>query len=32
MGLDGDDLSQNPNLQSALKQGLGGVIFFTQNY
>lgn len=31
MGLDGDDLERNPNLNSALKAGLGGVIFFTQN-
>lgn len=31
MGLDGDDLEGNPNLNLALKAGLGGVIFFTQN-
>lgn len=31
MGLDGDDLERNLNLNLALKAGLGGVIFFTQN-
>ena len=31
MGLDGDNLAQNPNLETALQEGLGGVIFFTQN-
>lgn len=31
MGLDGDNLTKNPNLKSALQKGLGGVIFFTQN-
>lgn len=31
LGLDGTDLNTNPNLVSALKDGLGGVIFFTQN-
>lgn len=31
MGLDGENLQENPNLMRALKEGLGGVIFFTQN-
>lgn len=31
LGLEGDDLSQNLNLKTALNKGLGGVIFFTQN-
>ena len=31
LGLEGDNLARNPNLKSALKEGLGGVIFFTQN-
>lgn len=31
LGLDGDNLKENPNLINALKNGLGGVIFFTQN-
>lgn len=31
LGLDGTELGSNPNLINALKNGLGGVIFFTQN-
>lgn len=31
LGLDGENLSDNPNLINALHEGLGGVIFFTQN-
>lgn len=31
MGMDGETLDKNPNLSDALKEGLGGVIFFTQN-
>lgn len=31
LGLEGDDLNANPNLKKALQNGLGGVIFFTQN-
>lgn len=31
MGLEGLELEGNPNLIDALKNGLGGVIFFTQN-
>lgn len=31
LGLEGEELSNNPNLISALHNGLGGVIFFTQN-
>lgn len=31
LGLEGEDLRDNPNLIKALHQGLGGVIFFTQN-
>lgn len=31
LGMEGLDLEKNPNLVSALKSGLGGVIFFTQN-
>lgn len=31
MGLDGENLYTNPNLVDALKNNLGGVIFFTQN-
>lgn len=31
MGLEGENLSDNPNLLSALGNNLGGVIFFTQN-
>jgi beta-N-acetylhexosaminidase len=31
LGLDGENLSDNPNLINALHDGLGGVIFFTQN-
>lgn len=31
LGLEGGDLKDNPNLVEALRQGLGGVIFFTQN-
>src|SRR5574344_302069 len=31
IGLDGDELNENKNLVTALSQGLGGVIFFTQN-
>lgn len=31
LGLEGEDLSSNPNLVNALHNGLGGVIFFTQN-
>lgn len=31
LGLEGEKLSDNPNLINALHEGLGGVIFFTQN-
>lgn len=31
LGLEGENLDNNPNLITALKSGLGGVIFFTQN-
>lgn len=31
LGLEGPELQSNPNLTKALKNGLGGVIFFTQN-
>lgn len=31
LGLNGTELSNNPNLIQALHSGLGGVIFFTQN-
>lgn len=31
LGLEGENLSDNPNLINALHKGLGGVIFFTQN-
>lgn len=31
LGLDGGNLQNNPNLVNALHNGLGGVIFFTQN-
>jgi beta-N-acetylhexosaminidase len=31
LGLEGENLSDNPNLVDALQEGLGGVIFFTQN-
>jgi len=31
LGLKGETLEGNPNLIGALKEGLGGVIFFTQN-
>lgn len=31
LGLEGDNLNANPNLKHALSEGLGGVIFFTQN-
>ena len=31
LGLEGEDLKNNPNLINALQNGLGGVIFFTQN-
>lgn len=31
LGLEGCSLEKNPNLINALKEGLGGVIFFTQN-
>lgn len=31
MGMEGGNLSDNPNLIQALNNGLGGVIFFTQN-
>ena len=31
MGLEGTDLPNNPNLIKALQNGLGGVIFFTEN-
>ena len=31
LGLDGTKLNTNPNIVAALKEGLGGVIFFTQN-
>lgn len=31
LGLRGEDLNDNPNLVKALENGLGGVIFFTQN-
>lgn len=31
LGLEGEDLKSNPNLINALHDGLGGVIFFTQN-
>lgn len=31
LGLEGTDLKSNPNLIKALQNGLGGVIFFTQN-
>lgn len=31
LGLDGENLYNNPNLLNALRNGLGGVIFFTQN-
>lgn len=31
LGLEGDNLDENPNLRHALKEGLGGIIFFTQN-
>lgn len=31
LGLEGEDLCDNPNLANALNKNLGGVIFFTQN-
>lgn len=31
LGLEGENLAENPNLVNALRNGLGGVIFFTQN-
>ena len=31
LGLEGENLQDNPNLVNALHNGLGGVIFFTQN-
>lgn len=31
LGLEGTELKTNPNIFAALKEGLGGVIFFTQN-
>lgn len=31
LGLEGENLSDNSNLKTALKNGLGGVIFFTRN-
>jgi len=31
MGLDGENLADNPNMINALNEELGGVIFFTQN-
>jgi beta-N-acetylhexosaminidase len=31
LGLEGEKLANNPNLINALNNGLGGVIFFTQN-
>src|SRR5574344_856199 len=31
LGLDGDELNKNANLLISLSEGLGGVIFFTQN-
>ncbi|MDD3436508.1 MAG: glycoside hydrolase family 3 N-terminal domain-containing protein [Candidatus Gastranaerophilales bacterium] len=31
LGLEGENLSDNPNLVNVLNEGLGGVIFFTQN-
>lgn len=31
LGLEGENLDDNPNLTNALSQNLGGVIFFTQN-
>lgn len=31
LGLEGENLDENPNLTNALSQNLGGVIFFTQN-
>lgn len=31
LGLEGTELKDNPNLAKALNEGLGGVIFFTQN-
>lgn len=31
MGLEGESLTDNPNMINALKEELGGVIFFTQN-
>ena len=31
LGLEGESLYNNPNLIKALQEGLGGVIFFTQN-
>lgn len=31
LGLEGENLCENPNLIHALKRNLGGVIFFTQN-
>ena len=31
LGLEGEDLEKNSNLINALQDGLGGVIFFTQN-
>jgi len=31
MGMMGENLSDNPNMTKALNEGLGGVIFFTQN-
>jgi beta-N-acetylhexosaminidase len=31
IGLDGDKLNENKNLINSLNEGLGGVIFFTQN-
>src|SRR5574344_896790 len=31
LGLDGDDINLNKNLKEMLEQGLGGVIFFSQN-
>ena len=31
LGLDGTNLEDNKNLEKALQDGIGGVIFFTQN-
>lgn len=31
LGLEGENLNDNPNLKTALQNGLGGIIFFSQN-